>query len=237
MIVLYQYQYVPSHIHTRTTKQTACHTRVRVVSIQQTHGTAVPWVGQTKSPSCCAHTRLKWNVGSVHMWNVLFQAPFAQSVEVYTTLMEYYWTILPRCKFGNTPFNTCTKDRGQRWWVSNLLLEFFKPSNSYFELRPWVDLVSVLRLPFKYKWNDIQGQMSVVSSNMVMSEGNPRVAGGRVLLPLVAEPVGVFVPFSRTQIQTREKVEKKSRLEFKLNLETQLFSVLKRPDTLFQEFQ
>ena len=58
--------------------------------------------------------------------------------------------------------------------------------------------------------------MSVVSSNMVMSEGNPRVAGGRVLLPLVAEPVGVFVPFSRTQIQTREKVEKKSRLEFKL---------------------
>ena len=79
--------------------------------------------------------------------------------------------------------------------------------------------------------------MSVVSSNMVMSEGNPRVAGGRVLLPLVAEPVGVFVPFSRTQIQTREKVEKKSRLEFKLNLETQLFSVLKRPDTLFQEFQ
>lgn len=57
--------------------------------------------------------------------------------------------------------------------------------------------------------------MSVVSSNMVMSEGNPRVAGGWVLLPLVAEPVGVFVPFSRTQIQTREIVEKKSRLEFK----------------------
>ena len=152
----------------RTPNKTACHTRVRVVSIQQTHGTAVPWVGQTKSPSCCAHTRLNWHVGSVHMWNVLFQAPFAQSVDVNTTLMEYYWTILPRCKFGNTPFNTCTKDRGQRWWVSNLLLKFFKPSNSYFGLRPWVDLVSVLRLPFKYKWNDIQGQMSVVSSNMVM---------------------------------------------------------------------
>ena len=47
--------------------------------------------------------------------------------------------------------------------------------------------------------------MSVVSSNMVMGEGNPRVAGGWVLLPLVAEPVGVFVPFSRTQIQTRRK--------------------------------
>ena len=62
--------------------------------------------------------------------------------------------------------------------------------------------------------------MSVVSSNMVMSEGNPRVAGGWVLLPLVAEPVGVFLENSdsnsRTQMQTREKVEKKSRLEFKL---------------------
>ena len=78
------------HIPTTTTKKTACHTRVRVVSIQQTHGTAVPWVGQTKSPSCCAHTRLNWHVGSVHMWNVLFQAPFAQSVDVNTTLMEYY---------------------------------------------------------------------------------------------------------------------------------------------------
>ena len=208
---LYCTRHIPSHIPTTTTKQTACHTRVHLVLIQQTHGTAVPWVGQTKSPSCCAHTRLNWNVGSVHMWNVLFQAPFAQSVEVYTTLMEYYWTILSRCKFGNTPFNTCTKDRGQRWWVSNLLLKFFKPSNSYFGLRPWVDLVSVLRLPFKYKWNDIQGQMSVVSSNMVMSEGNPRVAGGRVLLPLVAEPVGVFVPFCENSDsnsrKSREKVE------------------------------
>jgi hypothetical protein len=29
-----------------------------VVLIQWTHGTAVPWVGQTKSPSFCAHTRL-----------------------------------------------------------------------------------------------------------------------------------------------------------------------------------
>ena len=128
------------------------------------------------------------------MWNVLFQAPVAQSVDVNTTLMEYYWTILSCCKFGNAPFNACTKDRGQRWWVSNLLLKFFKPSNSYFGLRPWVDLVSVLRLPFKYKWNDIQGQMSVVSSNMVMGEGNPRVAGGWVLLPLVGEPVEVLVP-------------------------------------------
>ena len=36
--------------------------------------------------------------------------------------------------------------------------------------------------------------MSVVSSNMVMSEGNPRVAGGWVLLPLVREPVEVLVP-------------------------------------------
>jgi len=119
----------------RRPNKTACHTRVRVVSIQQTHGTAVPWVGQTKSPSCCAHTRLKWNVGSVHMWNVLFQAPFAQSVDVNTTLMEYYWTILSCCKFGNAPFNACTKDRGQRWWVSNFLLAFFKPSKSYFRSR------------------------------------------------------------------------------------------------------
>ena len=79
--------------------------------------------------------------------------------------------------------------------------------------------------------------MSVVSSNMVMSEGNPRVAGGRVLLPLVAEPVGVFVPFSRTQIQTREKSRKSRDLSLNSCLETQLFSVLKRPDTLFQEFQ
>ena len=51
--------------------------------------------------------------------------------------------------------------------------------------------------------------MSVVSSNMVMSEGNPRVAGGWVLLPLVAEPVGVFVPFCEdsNSRKSREKVE------------------------------
>ena len=229
MIVLYRH--IPSHIPTATTKQTASHTRVHLVLIQQTHGTAVPWVGQTKSPSYCAHTRLNWNVGSVHMWNVLFQASFAQSVDVNTTPMEYYWTILPRCKFGNTPFSTCTKDHGQRWWVSNLLLEFFKPSKSYFGLRPWVDLVSVLRLPFKYKWNDIQGQMSVVSSNMVMSEGNPRVAGGWVLLPQFAEPVEVFVPCG-------EKNSRISRdLSLNSSLEIQLRSQLERPDTLFQEFQ
>ena len=39
--------------------------------------------------------------------------------------------------------------------------------------------------------------MSVVSSNTVMtrmSEGNLRVAGGWVLLPLVREPVDVLVP-------------------------------------------
>ena len=36
--------------------------------------------------------------------------------------------------------------------------------------------------------------MSVVSSNTVMSEGNLRVAGGWVLLPLVGEPVEVLVP-------------------------------------------
>ena len=29
---------------------------------------------------------------------------------------------------------------------------------------------------------------------MVMGEGNPRVAGGWVLLPLIGEPVGVLVP-------------------------------------------
>ena len=119
----------------RRQNKTACHTRVRVVSIQQTHGTAVPWVEQTKSPSCCAHTRLNWHVGSVHMWNVLFQAPVAQSVEIYTMLMEYCWTILSRCKFGNTPFNTRTNDHGQRWCVSNFLLAFFKPSKSYFRSR------------------------------------------------------------------------------------------------------
>ena len=53
--------------------------------------------------------------------------------------------------------------------------------------------------------------MSVVSSNMVMSEGNPRVAGDWVLLPLVAEPVGVFVPFCENSDsnsrKSREKVE------------------------------
>ena len=83
----------------------------------------------------CAHTRPNWNVRSAHMWNVLFQTPFAQSVEIYTTPMEYYWTTLPRWKFGNTPFNTCTNDHGQRWCVYNFLLAFFKPSKLYFRSR------------------------------------------------------------------------------------------------------
>ena len=132
---LYCTKHIPAHSHHDDQTKRHEHTRVRVVSIQQTHGTAVPWVGQTKSPSCCAHTRLNWHVGSVHMWNVLFQAPFAQSVGIYTMLMEYCWTILSRCKFGNTPFNTRTNDHGQRWCVSNFLLAFFKPSKSYFRSR------------------------------------------------------------------------------------------------------
>ena len=53
--------------------------------------------------------------------------------------------------------------------------------------------------------------MSVVSSNMVMGKGNPRVVDGWVLLPLVAEPVGVFVPFCENSDsnsrKSREKVE------------------------------
>ena len=51
-IAWHMYHHIPT---TTTTKKTACHTRVRVVLIQQTHGMAVPWVEQTKSPSC-AHT-------------------------------------------------------------------------------------------------------------------------------------------------------------------------------------
>ena len=51
----------------------------------------------------------------------------------------------------------------------------------------------------------------MVSSNMVMSEGDPRMAGGWVLLPQFAEPVEVFVPCGESDLvnsrKTREFLE------------------------------
>ena len=128
-------QYVPSHIPTTTTKQNGMpHTCSCSFDPTNTwDGRSMGWTNEITI--MCAHNRLNWHVGSVHMWNVLFQAPFAQSVEIYTTLLEYYWTTLSRCKFGNIPFNIRTNDHGQRWCVSNFLLAFFKPSKSYFRSR------------------------------------------------------------------------------------------------------
>ena len=59
--------------------------------------------------------------------------------------------------------------------------------------------------------------MSVVSSNTVMSEGNLRVAGGWVLLPLVGEPVEVLVPCGGSDLKFAKNFKNlKTLVTFKL---------------------
>ena len=175
------------HIPTTTTKKTACHTRVRVVLIQQTHGMAVPWVEQTKSPSC-AHTPDQIGTCEALICGTYCSKPRLHNPSRY--IPRQWNTIEQPCHAGNLGtlrsihVLTITANVGA---FTTFYWRFSNHQSCILGREPWVNLVSVLRPRFKHKWNDIQGQMSVVSSNMIMGEGNPRVVGGWVLLPLVGE--------------------------------------------------
>ena len=135
----------------RRQNKTACHTRVRVVSIQQTHGTAVPWVGQTKSPSC-AHTPDQIGTCEALICGTYCSKPRLHNPSRY--IPRQWNTIEQPCHAGNLGtlrsihVLTITANVGA---FTTFYWRFSNHQSCILGREPWVNLVSVLRPRFKHK--------------------------------------------------------------------------------------